>query len=277
VKWHIVVGSIAVVGALVVGGIMAIGEQDRMTTFTQSYRSRQVEEGALIFENNCRTCHGIQGKGTPLGPAINDPALFNGERLSAVSFNGTVEDYLTGTISAGRPVPSQGAEAYPQRMPTWSQEFGGPLRIDQVESVVTFIMNWEDRAVAGGEPPPTDGELMMGSEIGVPLPEGNADAGQALAEGTLGCAACHILTVVGPPWTADGGLPALGTRAEIRIGQDDYAGEATTGEEYLVESVVMTNAYVVEGYAAGLMPADFGEKLTLQDMADLLAYMMTFR
>lgn len=276
-KWHIVVGSIAVVGALVVGGIMAIDEQDRMAAFTRSYRSRQVEEGALIFENNCRTCHGIQGEGTPLGPALNDPTLFSGERLRAVGFGGTVEDYLRGTVSAGRPVPSQGAESYPQRMPTWSQEFGGPMRVDQVESVVVFIMNWEERAIAGAEPTPADGVLMMGTEIGVTLPEGDPEAGQALAEGTLGCAACHILTVVGPPWAAEGGLPALGTRAEIRIGQDDYQGEASTGEEYLIESVVMTNAYLVEGYAAGLMPGDFGEKLTLQDMADLLAYMLTFR
>lgn len=276
-KWHIVVGTIGMVGALVVGGIMAIGEPDRMSSFARSYRSRQIEEGALLFENNCRTCHGPQGKGTPLGPALNTLELFNGQRLQETGFSGTVEDFLKGTVSAGRPVPSQGAEAYPQRMPTWSQEFGGPFRVDQVESVVAFMMNWGERALAGEELPPSDGVVMIGIEISVTLPEGNAEAGQAQAEGTLGCAACHILSAVGPPWAAEGGLPALGTRAEIRIGQEDYEAEATTAEEYLIESVVITDAYVVEGYAAGLMPSDFGERITLQDMADLLAYMMTFR
>ncbi len=51
----------------------------------------------------------------------------------------------------------------------------------------------------------------------------------------------------------------------------------TTPEEYLIESVVMPNAFIVEGFSQGVMPTDFGERITLQDMAELLAYMLTFR
>jgi len=275
VKYYILVGMGALAGAVVLFALMGIGEQPRMESFARSYNSRRIEEGAAIFENNCRTCHGPQGEGTPLGPTLNNAAMFNGERLQAFGWSGTLEDFLRGTISAGRPVPSEGTN-YPGRMPTWSEAYGGPMRIDQVESVVGFILNWEERALAGAEPTPVTGE-MMGTDMHVALPTGDSEAGRALAEGTLGCAACHMLSEVGPSWAAKDGLPGLAVRAEIRIGQDDYQGEATTAAEYLIESVVQTNAYVVAGYQPDIMPPNFGERITLQNMADLLAYMLTFR
>jgi hypothetical protein len=163
-------------------------------------------------------------------------------------------------------------------MPTWSEQFGGPLRVDQVESVVGFILNWEARALAGAEPTPVTGEF-IGTDIRVALPPGDSEAGRALAEGTLGCAACHILAPVGPPWAATEEQPGIAERAGLRIGEDGYLGEATTAEEYIIESVVRPNAYVVAGYPdnPNPMPPNFGERITLQNMADLLAYMLTFR
>lgn len=274
-KYYVLVGMGALAGAVVLFAVMGIDEPRRMDSFVRSYDSRRLEEGAAIFDNNCDRCHGPQGEGTPLGPALNNAAMFNGERLQAFGWAGTLEDFLRSTISAGRPVPSAGT-TYPERMPTWSQEFGGPLRLDQLESVVGFILNWEERALAGAEPTPIVGEI-MGTDFQVELPEGDSQAGKTLTEGTLGCAACHMLSEVGPPWAASDGLPGLAARAELRIGQDDYQGEATTAAEYLVESVVRTNAYVVAGFADNLMPPNFGERLTLQNMADLLAYMLTFR
>jgi len=203
--------------------------------------------------------------------------MFKGERLQAFGWPGTLDDFLRGTISAGRPVPSEGT-SYPGRMPTWSEQFGGPLRLDQIESVVGFILNWEERALAGAEPTPVTGE-MMGTDILVALPPGDAEDGRALAEGTLGCAACHSLSPVGPPWAATEEQPGLAVRAGLRTGEDGYLGEATTAEEYLIESVVRPNAYVVAGYPdnPNPMPPNFGERITLQNMADLLAYMLTFR
>lgn len=273
-KYYLLVGLGAMVTAVTLFAIMGVNEPSRMESFTRSYNSRQVEEGAAIFEANCRRCHGPQGEGTPLGPTLNYPAMFNGERLQAFGWGGTLEDFLRGTVSAGRPVPSAGT-SYPERMPTWSEAYGGPLRLDQVESVVAFILNWEERALAGAEPTPVTGE-MMGSDIQVALPEGDPAAGQALAEGPLGCAACHILSAVGPAWAATPDQPGVAERAGLRIADASYAGEATTAEEYLIESVIRTNAFVVPGYADNLMPPNFGERITLQQMADLLAYMLTF-
>lgn len=275
-KWYILVGMGAMVVAVVILAVMGINEQDRMESFTRSYDSRRIEEGATIFENNCRRCHGPQGEGTPLGPALNTAELFDGTRLKLTGFTGTLEDFVSGTVASGRPVPSEGTN-FPERMPTWSEEFGGPLRTDQIENVVAFILNWEERALAGAEPTEVAGELMMGQDFRVELPQGDPEVGKTLAEGGLGCAACHILSEVGPPWEASDGLPGLAVRADLRIGQEDYQGGASNAEEYLIESVIMPNAYVVEGYVDGVMPADFGEQVTLQNMADLLAYMLTFR
>jgi len=275
VKYYVAGGTLAFIGAVALLIIMSALEPARMESFTRSYESRQIEEGAFIFESSCRPCHGPQGGGTPLGPALNRADLFNGDYLSTIGWTGTLHDFLSATLYAGRPLPTEGSD-YPQRMPTWSDEFGGPLRPDQIENLVAFIMNWGERAVAGVEPTEVTGELMMGTDINVELPEGDSEVGQVLAQETFGCAACHEQTAVGPAWEAADGLPGLARRGEIRIQQDDYTGNATNGDEYLIESVIQSNNFIVEGYQANVMPVNFGERVTLKDMADLLAYMKSF-
>lgn len=279
-RWHIALGTASVVVLIGVLAFVAINEPTRMETFTQGFDARQVEVGATLFENNCRTCHGPQGEGIPgVAPSINAADLFNGERLAAVGFSGTLYDYIEGVIAYGRPVPTTGTN-YPQRMPTWGQEFGGPLRQDQVDALVSFILNWEDRALAaGGEGTVSLGEgEAVGVDIGVNLPAGDAQAGATLAQSAqAGCSACHELAAVGPLWAAEGDQPGIGARAEQRIAQGDYTGAASTPDQYLLESIVLPNAYVVEGYEANLMPRDYGDRLTAQQTADLIAYMLTLR
>lgn len=278
-RWHIALGTVSVILLTILFGWIAVNEPARMEAFTRAYQARQVESGAAIFENNCRTCHGPQGKGiTGVAPALNAADLFNGERLAAIGFSGTVEDYLSGVISAGRPVPSEGS-TYPQRMPTWGQAFGGPLREDQVESVVAFIMNWEDRALAEGEQAPAAAAAaVIGTDITQNLPPGDAQAGAQLAgSAEAGCTACHELSSVGPYWPAQGDEPGVGARAEARFRQADYSGAADSAEAYLLESIVLPNAYVVEGYGANIMPGDYGDRLTAQQVADLIAYLLELR
>jgi mono/diheme cytochrome c family protein len=276
-KGSIVLGTIALLGLTGALLFVTVNETGRMQTAQRAYEVRAIEAGALEFESRCRSCHGPQGKGTPLAPALNAADLFNGDRLQAAGFSGTVEDYVRGTISAGRPVPSAGT-AYPQRMPTWGDRFGGPLRDDQIDALVAFVMNWEDRALAEATAAPAlpPGEE-VGTDIAQTLPEGDAANGKALAEGTLGCAACHTLSTVGPAWAGDGTTPGIGTRGAARIDEPGYLGSATTAEQYLLESIVDTNVYVVSGFEPNLMPTNFAGRLTPQDAADLIAYMMTLK
>jgi mono/diheme cytochrome c family protein len=276
-KTRIVLGLFSILAVSGVLALVALREQDRMASFTEAFSARQIESGAALFENNCRSCHGPQGRGLEgVGPTLNAADLFDGRRLSAVAFSGSLEDYLRGVIAAGRPVPTAGT-SYPLPMPTWSQRYGGPLRDDQVEALVLYIVNWRDQALAEGAPAPTaaPGET-FGTDIAVALPAGDAAAGERLAE-TLGCAGCHVQSTVGPPWLPAAGVTGVGARAAERIVEPGYTGAATTPEQYLVESIVLPDVDLTEGYAAGLMPPGYGGRLTPQDVADLVAYLLTLR
>jgi cytochrome c len=277
-KWQIALGALSVAATVVVMAIVGVGEPRRMADFTTSFQARQIETGALLFENNCRPCHGPQGKGIEgVAPAINAADLFNGNRLKAIGFAGTVQDYVRATISSGRPVPSEGTN-YPQRMPTWSQDFGGPLRDDQINSLVAYVMNWQDRALqeAAG-PTPTPMANAMGTDMTTALPPGDAERGKTLTEGALGCVGCHILSATGPAWLPSGDTPGIGDRAATRFTQPDYTGHATSAEQYLLESIVTPNAFVVSGFEPNIMPGNYGERLTVQDAADIIAYLQSLR
>lgn len=107
---------------------------------------RDIEVGADLFGTYCSPCHGKQGEGVPsVAPAINRKDLLDGRREKEIGWSGSVDGLIKDTISAGRPVQSR-PDLYSAHMPTWSNEYGGPLRPDQIDSLVAFIMNWKDKA-----------------------------------------------------------------------------------------------------------------------------------
>ncbi|MBZ0281551.1 MAG: cytochrome c [Anaerolineae bacterium] len=90
--------------------------------------------------------------------------------------------------------------------------------------------------------------------------------GQVLYNGELGCSGCHSAdTNVAPP-TEGTYTRILDERLHDPL-LPDY-----TPEHYLIESIVLPGNYVVEGYT-NVMPNNFSERLTLQDLADLIAYL----
>jgi len=52
-------------------------------------------------------------------------------------------------------------------------------------------------------------------------------------------------------------------------GQSDPAGA------YLVEAIVDPGAFVVEGFQDGVMPPNYGQRLSAQQLADLVAFLMS--
>jgi mono/diheme cytochrome c family protein len=122
-----------------------------------SLAGKEIEVGADIYAQYCTACHGKKGEGIPqLAPPINRKDLLDGRRQKEIGWAGSVEAFLKNTLAAGRPVQSR-PDIYAARMPTWSQEFGGPLRPDQIDSVVAFVLNWKDAApeVVAYAPPGT--------------------------------------------------------------------------------------------------------------------------
>lgn len=79
------------------------------------------------------------------------------------------------------------------------------------------------------------------------------------------CAACHAISgetvIVGPS------LAGISSRGGERI-------EGYTNLEYISESIMKPEAYLVEGYN-NLMPAEFGLKLSGEEFDALVAYLLT--
>ena len=101
---------------------------------------------------------------------------------------------------------------------------------------------------------------------------GNAANGAKLFEAN-GCQACHSLKegekIIGPS------LYHLRSVAASRIQGADYRGKAKTPEDYVHESILDPNLYVVPGFPSGVMVQDFSKKVNPQDLDDLVAFLMT--
>ncbi|MGW8249039.1 MAG: c-type cytochrome [Anaerolineales bacterium] len=267
---------VAVTGIFII--IYGLREQQRMEEFAQHQQAQAIEVGAVLFSNNCSGCHGTQGEGVlGLCPPLNDRYFFD-SRIKDVGWSGSLEDYIVATVSSGRLTstrPEQYAGQGTPAMPAWSEDYGGPLREDQIRSIAAFIVNWEATAPDRGQEPVLAGPP-VGTDITVELPEGDPVNGEALAA-SKACIGCHVSTTTGPAWPPSGSTPGIGERAETRYTEADYTGNATSAEQYLLEAIVQPNVFVVEGFPENVMPGNFGQTLTAQDAADLIAYMLTIR
>jgi mono/diheme cytochrome c family protein len=63
------------------------------------------------------------------------------------------------------------------------------------------------------------------------------------------------------------GMAGLGSRAGERT--------SASAADYLHESILNPNAHVVEGYPAGVMPQNYADSLTEDQINDLVAYMLS--
>ena len=146
---EILIGIVLVAITSVVLIAYGLNEEERMASFELAQQGRAIEEGAALYDINCKGCHGPQGEGIPgLCPPLNDSYFFN-IRMEEVGWSGSMEDYIISTVSSGR-LNSTRPDLYPGQgspaMPAWSEAFAGPLRADQIGNIATFIMNWESTA-----------------------------------------------------------------------------------------------------------------------------------
>jgi mono/diheme cytochrome c family protein len=272
--------SLGILFVLATGTILLIwglGEDKRMAEFELSQRGQAIEVGAELFDSNCRPCHGPQGEGTPgLCPPLNDKYFFT-DRLKEVGWSGSLEDYIVATVSSGRLVSTR-PEEYPGNvrpaMPAWADSYGGPLRDDQIRYIAAFVMNWESTAPERTAPQ-LDGPP-VGTDIAQTLPAGDPAKGQTIAT-AQGCVGCHVTTNTGPAWNPTADQPGIGTRAETRFTEAGYAGKATSAQQYLLEAIVNPSAFIVPGFDVVAMPATYGQAMTAQDAADLIAYIQTLK
>ncbi|MBC7813399.1 MAG: cytochrome c, partial [Burkholderiales bacterium] len=208
------------------------------------------------------------------------------DRLGVVGWVSSLDQYIHTTLIHGRP----GSENYwdsEQGMAAWGQIGGGPLRDDQLKDLGEYIQNYErdwtledllavnqfgivplnPAGVVLGEP-----FVPVGTNINIALAEIAAVPADPQTGLTLyasfGCEDCH-----------GGGVSAPlteGTAARVeqeRLPLPQFEGY--TVEEYLVESILNPGAFTAPGYQSGLMPANFGERLSAEDLAHIVAYLMS--
>lgn len=220
-------------------------------------------------------------------------------RLGQAGWENTLESYIFTTLVHGR---AQNRFLWGENvMVAWAQSGGGPFRDDQVQDVVNFILNWDKgdewaiadalavqqyaqvpgfggsgEAVEGAEPVGTDVDAILTriEEEGI---TGDAARGENIYNSLepsqlgqiLGCSGCH-----------QGGAAAPATDLTWQAFQDERSQldqfADYTFEQYMVESIVLPNEYIVAPYGPGVMPQNFGERMTHQDIADVIAYVASY-
>lgn len=137
---------------------------------------------------------------------------------------------------------------------------------------------YQELALSCGFIPDDIDSLMVGTDVErilVVLEEMSGDPlqGQLLynneenaADGNLlGCTGCHSEEITAPP------TEGTWTRwDEIRSKEPQFEGY--TFEHYVVESIIHPWDYLVPDYGE-VMPTNFGDRLSYQDLADLIAYL----
>ena len=123
-------------------------------------------------------------------------------------------------------------------------------------------------------PSPTK-RIPVGTDIKVDLPEGDLERGEEQAR-LKSCIHCHV-DAIATRFESDGDMPNITERGEVRMADPAYNGNATTNEEYILESILIPEIYIVPDTPSGAeMPTSFDELLTKQDLADLLVWLSTF-
>ncbi|MEK6256934.1 MAG: c-type cytochrome [Chloroflexota bacterium] len=125
-------GTIMPAWGQIVGGPFTDEEISNLVVFIRAWEETAIDpilvenipnpaRGAAIFTFTCIVCHGDNGKGSELAPAINDLARL--EKLD--------DEWYRQTITQGRPAKG---------MPTW----GSVLSPDQVNDLVALISAWRE-------------------------------------------------------------------------------------------------------------------------------------
>jgi mono/diheme cytochrome c family protein len=278
----VIIGTIAFMLSMIILGFATLLEPTRLEETTMAFEGRQIEKGAAIFQANCSNCHGIEGKaeqcfdpasGEPqgcVGLPLNSAALLCGDksvRMTEMGWEGTKRNFILQTISAGRPRTL---------MPTWSQAFGGSKEDYEIDQVTNFILNWgENPALCGEDALPPAEEAAWPTEV-TELPEGDPANGAALYSSTYPCSTCH-----GDPAVPDSNpigpwLGNIAVEGATRI-------EGQSAEQYIYESILYVDNFIAPVCPNDLPCVDpsqmqntFAGTMSEQDIADIIAYLMTF-
>jgi nitric oxide reductase subunit C len=248
--------------ALTIDSHMKFGELTHADAITPA-----VIEGKHVWHRkNCINCHTLLGEGAYYAPDLTKIAQHRGEA------------YLRQFLRD--PSKYYSEERHGRLMPN------PKLSDDQISAVIAFLtwisnidnQNWPPRPILVTAASP------QGIVLGTPAPGAASADPVALGEAVFkrsppACFGCHALqqgvTLVGPS------LAGLVTRTNALLGSPDYKGAAKTPEEYIRESIVNPNGYLVPGqtFSVGgqsIMPP-LASGLQPDEIDQLVAYPATYK
>jgi nitric oxide reductase subunit C len=260
------------VGTLLFAGIFLALTIDSHRQFGQLTHSDQISDQVIAGKHvwhrkNCVNCHTLLGEGAYYAPDLTRITQQRGEAYLQAFLREPSRFY---------------SEEEDRRLMT-----NPNLTEGEIADVIAFL-DWVSNIDTHGWPPRpilVSGNALPGA-YGADRPRTAASAdpvaqGEALfRQSPPGCFVCHStapgVTLAGPS------LAQIGGRAETTIASPTYTGSAQSAEEYIRESIVQPSAHVVDVQAfasqgQSLMPANYAETLTGEQIDHVVAYLMTLR
>lgn len=203
---------------------------------------------------------------TACAPALDDEADVARQSAAApVAAAGPASTPTVTPTAAPEPTTASTVAAAPAAEPTPTAT-AAPIATPA--STATRAATPEPTATAAPTATPERTATSMPAATPEPTPPPpDPEVGRQLAQANA-CTACHTITGgvgVGPTWQ---GL----------FGREQTLSDGTTvvvGYTYLRESIINTDAKVVEGFAPGVMPQDFAQRLSEEQIASIIAYIKT--
>ena len=87
------------------------------------------------------------------------------------------------------------------------------------------------------------------------------------------CVLCHTIPGIAGAVGVVGPKLMEGTNAPLRLKDAAYRGNAKTTRDYVAESIVSPGTYVVKPFQDGVMPKDFGERLSAGALTKIVDYL----
>jgi nitric oxide reductase subunit C len=221
----------------------------------------------LWHKKNCVNCHTLMGEGAYYAPDLTQITMQRGEPY-LVQFLGDPSRFYSEEVHR-RLMPN------PKLTETERREVIAFLEwISRIEN-----QNWPPRPilVSGNTTP----GMAARARTQAPASDDPVAQGEALFHATPpGCAACHSTS----PGVAMAGpsMANMAARAETIVQSPDYTGAADNAEGYIRESILEPSAHIVPGElfavnGMSVMPHNYDEMLTPEQIEHLVAYLMTLR
>jgi|GEM_PF-4874034 len=208
-------------------------------------------------------------------------------RLFELDWNGNLNSYLYSVIGFG--INADVYESNQTQNHAFSVTAGGSLSDNEISSIIEHIMTWDKDWQARDivyvrqypipavpyylqptpTPQPTNGREAFIDRITNEVVSSIDDPknGEALYSSVMyACVACHSDGSIGIT-TED----MWSIVVEERLGLEQFNGYSP--ERYIVESILEPNAYVADDQVAGMMPHNYAERLYMQDLIDIIAYL----